>query len=154
MYWADIFLLSFIASSALLGAFQGLRETLLSLAAWTVAFGIALLFMGKFALLLTPFMVFETMRLSIAFISLFVVTLALAQWINGLYLYTLYLRADSWIDRLFAFLMGCGRGIIVALVLVFIAQWTVLPHKTGWQTAYLLPLFQHINEFLWSHLHY
>lgn len=144
MNWIDVAILALIAVSALVSLLRGFVREALSLAAWVLAFWVALTFAARLAA--TPLLMEQidspTVRAAAAFVALFLLTLLVGVLINVLVSQLVRKTGLSGTDRIVGAVFGVGRGIIVVGVLVLLAGFTQLPTEPWWRGSALLPQFQ------------
>ncbi|MEQ8486890.1 MAG: CvpA family protein [Pseudomonadales bacterium] len=138
MATADILIAIIVLLSAVIGLVRGLIKEVLSLASWLAAFILALYFAPDVADLLRGQLADQGVRLVVAFLAVFVVTLiagGLLQWLVGGLVKTTGLSGT---DRLLGFLFGAGRGVLVCVV-VLIALQRFAEAGGWWQSSELIP---------------
>ena len=120
--WVDWIIIVVLTLSTLISLWRGFVREALSLAAWIVAFVAASVFADTVAELLSGVIDNVTGRYIVAYVVLFVGVLILGTLLNALMAKLVRLTGLSGLDRLLGTLFGFTRGLIVVLVLVFIAQ--------------------------------
>jgi len=144
MNWVDVAILVLIALSALVSLMRGFVREALSLAAWVLAFWVALTFAARLAA--TPLLIEQidspTVRAAVAFVALFLATLLVGVLINVLVSQVVRKTGLSGTDRIVGAVFGIGRGIVVVGVLVLLAGFTQLPAENWWRDSMFLPQFQ------------
>ena len=100
MNWVDIVILVIIALSAVISLFRGFFREAISLATWVVAFWVAIQFSGKLDPMLGGLINSPTARMTVAFASLFLITLT-GQYMPGM----LVLRNDGFKLRFYSQLL-------------------------------------------------
>ena len=150
MNWIDLAILVLIALSALVSLMRGFVREALSLAAWVLAFWIALTFAARLAA--TPLMMDQidspTVRAAVAFVALFLLTLVVGVLINVLITQLVRKTGLSGTDRIVGAIFGVGRGIVVVGLLVLLAGFTQLPTESWWRDSMLLPQFQSLAMWM------
>ncbi|SCZ63734.1 CvpA family protein [Thiohalomonas denitrificans] len=142
MNWADYSILAIIALSLLISLVRGFTKEALSLAGWLVAFWVALTFANNLEPLLQPYIEVPSVRLSVAFAVLFLVTLLLATLVNFMAVQLVRKTGLSGTDRFIGAFFGIARGVVVVLALVILAGLTALPEDPWWSASLLIPYFQ------------
>src|SRR5690625_965984 len=84
MTWVDFAILGIIAISAILALFRGFVREALSLATWLLAIWIALVFARPASTFLDGFIHSASLRLAIAYVGLFILTLIVGVLVNHL----------------------------------------------------------------------
>ena len=132
MTWLDYAVLGVLAISVAWGVWRGLVREVMSLAGWVMAFLAANLFAGPLAEALPRSISREEIRLLIAFVAIFVVTLTLAT-ITALLL-AKFLKAVGLggLDRTLGGLFGLARGLIILVAFALLAGLTRLPLDPIW----------------------
>jgi membrane protein required for colicin V production len=120
--WVDWVIIAVLTLSTLISLWRGFVREALSLAAWIAAFVLASLFADSVAGMLSAIIENVTGRYIAAYIVLFVSVLVLGTILNALMAKLIRLSGLSTLDRLLGTLFGFTRGLIVVLVVVFIAQ--------------------------------
>lgn len=120
--WVDWVIIIVLTLSTLLSLWRGFVREALSLAAWVLAFVAASLFANDLAVLLSGVISNVTGRYMAAYVLLFVGVLVLGTVINAFMARVIKLAGLSFLDRLLGTLFGFTRGLIVVLVVVFIAR--------------------------------
>ena len=120
--WVDWIIIVVLTLSTLISLWRGFVREALSLAAWIVAFVAASVFADSVAALLSGVIDNATGRYIAAYVVIFVGVLILGTLLNALMAKLIRLTGLSGLDRLLGTLFGFTRGLIVVLVLVFIAQ--------------------------------
>ncbi|MDD2915161.1 MAG: CvpA family protein [Gallionella sp.] len=120
--------------SLLLGLWRGLVYEVLSLLGWPIAFVLSRMFANDFAPLLPIEQ--ETARVAVAYAAVFIA--ALIVWGVLAWLFSRLVKAAGlgWLDRMLGgFLFGLLRGVLVILVLVWLAGMTDIPEQPFWRSA-------------------
>ncbi len=130
----DITVIAILLLSMGLGLWRGLVYEILSLLGWPLAFVISKLFAVKVAPLLpiAP----ETARAAAAYVVVFIG--ALIVWSVIVWLLSKLIKAVGlgWLDSGMGGLFGLLRGMLLVLVLVWLAGVTTLPSQPFWREAY------------------
>ena len=144
MNWLDVAILVLIALSAVISLLRGFVREALSLAAWVLAFWVALTFAARLAA--TPWLSAQiespTARIGAAFVALFLLTLVVGAIINFLVAQLVSKTGLSGTDRLIGAVFGVARGVVLVGVLVLLAGFTQLPEERWWNESSLLPQFE------------
>lgn len=134
----DIIILIVVLVSALIGLARGLVKEVLSLASWLAALILALYFAPVLAAGLAGQLADESVRLVVAFILIFLVTLvagSLLQWLAGGLIKSTGMTGT---DRFLGFLFGGARGVLACLV-ALIALHRFAEAGDWWESSVLVP---------------
>jgi membrane protein required for colicin V production len=141
MLWVDYGILGIIVISALMSIGRGFIREILSLAAWAIAFWVAM----NFSSLVDPFFTAVTvpsMRKLLAFLTVFVAVLLLAALVNSFLGKLITATGLSGTDRALGIIFGAVRGAGIVSILVLLAGFTPLPKDPWWQQSMFLKYFQ------------
>ncbi len=133
----DYAVLGVLAVSMLLSVMRGAVRELLSLAGWVVAFMAAKSMAASFAPLLPASIEDESIRMSVAFIAIFLATLLAMGLVAILASAMIKTVGLGFVDRFLGSLFGLVRGLLVVLLIVLAAGLTTLPREPFWQKALL-----------------
>lgn len=133
----DYAVLSVLAVSMLLSVMRGAVRELLSLAGWVVAFMAAKSMAGNFAPLLPASIEDESLRMSVAFVAIFLATLLAMGLVAMLASAMIKTVGLGFVDRLLGSLFGLVRGLLIVLLVILSAGLTALPQEPFWQKALL-----------------
>ena len=140
----DIVLLVIIAIPALVGVFYGFLNILFSLLAWAVACGVAVKFSSVFEPMLVEFIDSEAIRMGLAFVGLFLVSLMVFSTLGYLIVKLLGRSGLTAADRILGLLFGVGLGGAIVTLVIFFAGFTAFPQEPWWQTSKMIKPFQTI----------
>ena len=120
--------------SLLLGLWRGLVYEVLSLMGWPLAFLLSRQFAGSLEPLLPVGQ--ETARVALAYALVFIA--ALIVWGMLVWLFAKLVRAAGLgvLDSLLGGMFGLLRGVLVILVLVWLAGMSAIPGQPFWRDAY------------------
>lgn len=138
MATVDIIILIVVLVSALIGLARGLIKEVLSLASWLAAFILALYLGPAVADRLAGQLADESVRLVVAFVGIFLVTLiagGMVQWLMGRLIKSTGLSGT---DRFLGFLFGSVRGLLACMV-GLIALHRFAEAGQWWQASVLVP---------------
>lgn len=146
MIWVDAGIVGVIALSAGISFMRGFVKESLSLAAWILAFWVALTFAYRLAGL--PWVQAQidsaTLRVVVAFVLLFLLTLFAGSLVNVLFGKLVRKSGLSGTDRMLGVVFGIVRGVVVVSVLVLLAGLTELPREPWWDQSLLIGHFQQV----------
>jgi len=147
MNWVDVAILVIISLSAVISLFRGFVREALSLATWILAFWVSIGFADKLDPLLSGMIASPTARLTVAFATLFLITLIVGALVNYLIGQLVQKTGMSGTDRVLGILFGIGRGIVLVSVLVLLGGLPQLSRESWWQESMLIVHFQ--NAAIW-----
>lgn len=149
---ADLFFLAVVIISAVIGLFRGLVREALSLAAWILAFVIALRFGPQAAEYLTPYVSVPSVRLATAYSVLFLATLILGAIINFFLGKMVRATGFSGTDRTLGLCFGVARGIAILVIAIMLARLTVVRDDPWWKDSvfilYLEPWAEQLQGWI------
>lgn len=137
MTWFDYTVIIIAVWSILLGWWRGFVYEVLSLLGWVAAYAVARWQAVNLAALMPAELGIEAIKVTVAFVLLFVATLIVSGIAVWLLLKLIKLTGLGWIDGLFGSLFGMLRGMLLMLMLVLLAGLTDLPKKPFWREAKL-----------------
>ncbi|MCH8543289.1 MAG: CvpA family protein [Alcanivorax sp.] len=147
MNLADGVILFIIAVSALISVRRGFMREAFSLVTWVAAFVVARLFGPGLEVMLESSIETPSIRMAVAFGSLFAATLIVGALINHLLGELVRVTGLSGTDRLFGMVFGAVRGMVVVIVLVALAG-PMFVEDAWWQQSMLVPQFAMMED--WS----
>ncbi|MBZ2187679.1 CvpA family protein [Alcanivorax sp. JB21] len=147
MNLADGVILFIIAVSALISVRRGFMREAFSLVTWVAAFVVARLFGPGLEVMLESSIDTPSVRMAVAFGSLFAATLIVGALINHLLGELVRVTGLSGTDRLFGMVFGAVRGMVVVIVLVALAG-PMFVEDAWWQQSMLVPQFAMMED--WS----
>jgi membrane protein required for colicin V production len=148
MIGVDYAILGILLISSFISLIRGFVKEALSLAGWVLAFWISLSFAVPLSKLLASSMDDPTLRLIIAFVVLFVLTLIVSAVINFFASRLVQRTGLTGTDRFLGVIFGFLRGALLVSVLVLLAGLTSLPKESWWDDSFLLFRFQAIAMWI------
>jgi membrane protein required for colicin V production len=135
----DFVVFGVVVLSTLFGFARGFMRVAVSLAAWVVAFVLAIQLSTPLGAMLPEFGESPTARYLTAF-ALIVIVVLLVGALLGWLLYRL-VRAIGlgFLDRLLGGIVGVARGVLIVVIGVLVAGLTSLPQQVWWQNAMFAP---------------
>ncbi|MEM5529958.1 CvpA family protein [Gammaproteobacteria bacterium AS21] len=141
MNWADWVILAILAISALFSLRRGFVKEALSLVTWVSAFIVARLFAEALALVLESYIATPSIRMAVAFGSLFVLMLIGGAIVANLFEMLISATGLSATDRILGMGFGIARGALVVVVLVALVAQTPAVKDLWWGQSQLIPHF-------------
>ena len=148
MIGVDYAILGILLISSFIRLVRGFVKEALSLAGWIMAFWISLSFAVPLSKLLDTSMADPTLRLIVAFIVLFILTLIVSAVINFFASRLVQRTGLTGTDRFLGVIFGFLRGALLVSVLVLLAGLTSLPKESWWDDSFLLFRFQAIAMWI------
>lgn len=145
--WADLLLIAIILISALISIKRGLAKEVLSLLSWVLAFTVAFLFSEKLASLLANWISTPSVRITVAMVSLFAMTLIVGAMINNLIADMLKKTGLTGTDRLFGVGFGLLRGFVIIMALLTVSKSSFFLDD-WWRQSVFIPRFLALES--WS----
>ncbi|HEY8887014.1 MAG TPA: CvpA family protein [Gallionella sp.] len=127
----DFVVIGILSFSMLLGLWRGLLYEVLSLLGWPIAIILSKLSAASVAPLLP--IAQEEMRITVAYVLVFVAVLIAWGLVVRLIAKMLKAIGSDWADRAMGGLFGVMRGVLVVLVLVWLAGLTHVPEQPFWR---------------------
>ncbi len=153
MIWVDWAILAIIGLSALISIMRGFVREALSLAGWIAAFLLAKTFYEPVAEMLVDHIDTNSIRLGVAWVSIFVITLFLAGVVNYIIGKMIDKAGLSGTDRFLGMGFGALRGVlIVALIVLGLKQFTPVPKDEWWGQSALIPHMELVAEWFYDKL--
>jgi len=152
MIWIDYALIAVIVISTLISLVRGFFKETLSLLSWIAAFLVAKFYHAHLATLLVDYVSTPSLRLLIAFFSIFVVTLILGALINHLISQLVEKTGLTGTDRALGMIFGALRGVAIIVILMLAAATTPMPQDDWWQQSLLIEHFQQIAVWVMDFL--
>ena len=148
MVWADYLILLIILVSALIGVWRGFVREAFSLGTWILAFWVSLFFSHPFAGLLQGAITEPSLRLGVAYLSLFIMTLLVGALVNHLASSLVKVTGLTGMDRTLGVFFGIARGLVLVVILVMLAGLTPMPGDSWWKDAFFIEYFEGLA--VWS----
>ena len=148
MSTADIVILCLIALPTIVGVFYGFLNILFSLLSWAVSLGLSVKLVPYFSPLLENYVDTPILRIILAFIGLFILSLLIMSGISFLIVKLLGRTGLTAADRILGLFFGMGLGGVIVVVIVFLAGFTAFPQEPWWEESKLAEPFERISE--WS----
>lgn len=135
----DWVLLLVVLVSTLISLKRGFVKEALSLGALLIAVFVARMFGGQVATLLGGIIAVPSVRLMVAYGSLFVATLAVGSMINHLISHVVAMTGLTGTDRLLGMVFGLARGILIIVVIVGVLERAPVTGDDWYKKSYLIP---------------
>ncbi len=144
MIWIDIAILVVLGISVTISLVRGFVRESLSLAGLVAAVAASFYLSQPASQLLEGIVETPSLRLMIAVVVLFVVTLFAVAILNFFVVKLIKVTGLSGTDRMIGVIFGTLRGILVVTVLVVLASMTTLPEDPWWQQSVFLIYFEQL----------
>ena len=133
----DYVVLLIVGLSIILSMMRGLIKEILGLVGWVAAFLVAKLYVLQVVPLLPDTIPTEALRFLAGFLILFLSTLLICSLLSIAITHIFKRAGISWVGRSLGALFGLARGLIIVLIMVFIAGLTKFPQDSRWRNAML-----------------
>ena len=140
MTWLDYAVLGVLALSVAWGVWRGLVREVISLAGWVIAFLAANLFAEPLAEALPRSIAQPELRVIVAFLAIFLVTLTLATLAAMALSRALKAVGLGGLDRTLGGLFGVARAALIVLAFALVAGLTSLPRQSAWKESWWGPV--------------
>jgi len=134
----DIVILIITVLSSAFGLWRGLIKEVLSLLTWIAALLVSRVYSEPLAGLMTGMIENDGIRYVSAFVILFFIVMMFGTFLNSLMSKLLSVTGLKLADRLLGAGFGVARGVIIVLVIMFIASMFVSETEL-WQQSQLVP---------------
>lgn len=131
-----------ILASAIVGLWRGVVREILSLLGWVLALVAAIMFGGDAGGFLPGSIQNPGLRYLLGMLLVLVGVLIIAYLLGWMLHKLLHAAGLGWLDRGLGVIFGLMRGLLVVLVLVFIAGLTRVPQEKWWRESLLAPYLQ------------
>lgn len=152
MVWADFCILGIIVLSALVSLWRGFMKEAISLVTWIMAFWVAIGFSDLLAIRLQSWIETPSLRLIVAFTTLFLITLLIGAMVNHFVSLAVQKTGLSGTDRMIGAFFGLARGVVLVAVLVLLGILFQLPRDKWWRESALIPYMQPVAMWMSSFL--
>lgn len=149
MNLADGVILLIIVISALIGLWRGFVREAFSLVTWVAAFVVASLFSQGMDSLLASHIPTPSVRMAVAFGTLFILTLFVGALLNHLLSELVRMTGLTGTDRALGVVFGLLRGVLLVVVLVALGQ-QFFGQDSWWTSSALMPGFLGLQQWLWA----
>ena len=117
--WGIIFLLTV---STLVSIWRGFSREAISLLGWIISFVIANLYAGTAAISLVSVIDNAMARLLASWLLIFIVVLLITTFFSKVFSKVVFAVGLGFLDRLLGIVFGFARGVIIAMVIVFLGR--------------------------------
>jgi membrane protein required for colicin V production len=135
MSWLDYAVLGVMGISIVWGIWRGLVREVISLAGWVIAFLAANLFAGPLAETLPASISRPELRLALAFVGVFLLTLTVTTLAGLLFSRLVKAVGLGGLDRTLGGLFGVARGALIVLAFTVLAGLTSIPFSPTWKQS-------------------
>jgi membrane protein required for colicin V production len=146
MIWADWFLLAALVVSILIGVIRGFTREILGLVSWIVAIVAALLLAPSAVGWLEHHVSTPSLRVASAYALVFFVALVLGAIVTSVVSMLVRKSALSGFDRMVGGGFGLIRGVLVAVVVVWLVGLTPARQDPWWQESMFIPRIEWLAE--------
>jgi membrane protein required for colicin V production len=136
----DYAALGALALSVAWGLWRGLAREVISLSGWVLAFLAANLFAEPLAGALPQSISHRELRVIVAFLAVFVVTLTAATLLAMVLSKALKAAGLGGLDRTLGGIFGLGRALLIVLAFALVAGLTALPRQPLWRDSWSGPV--------------
>jgi membrane protein required for colicin V production len=146
--WIDYVIIAIIVFSTLISIARGFFREALSLLTWIAAFWVGFHFSKNLSLLLQPYLSQNNLRIILAFVLLFILTLIAGSMINFIITRLVSRAGLGGFDRMLGMLFGLGRGILFVAVILLVVHVIVPPQDPLWSRSLLAVYFNPMESYL------
>ncbi len=145
----DWIIVAIVGVSAIYGLIRGFVRELMALVAWVAAYFIARMFAYQLSHILASWIDTELLRLSLAFVLLFIATLVVSGLLINLMTNLVSISGLTATDHIFGIAFGVLRGALIVMVIVSLLSLSPVSRDTWWQSSILIPHFVMVDD--WTH---
>ena len=138
----DYLIIILIGFSTIISIWRGFIREVLSFIVWVLAFMIAIFFSGPLATYLSWMSESQTVRVSVSFITLFLLTLIIGALISFLIVKLVDVTGLSGTNRFLGAIFGLLRGVLVITIIVFCLNWSNIKNQSIWKSSRMIPFFE------------
>ena len=117
--WGIVFLLTV---STLVSIWRGFSREAISLLGWIISFVIANLYAGTAAISLESVIDNAMARLLVSWLLIFIIVLLTTTFFSKIFSKVVFAVGLGFLDRLLGIVFGFARGVIIAMVIVFLGR--------------------------------
>lgn len=140
--WFDLCIIGVMGLSGLVGLVRGVIKEAFILASWVVAIWLSVHY-GKLASsYLTGLIDIPSIRTVAGFAAVFVGAWTVSSAVGYLLARVIHGAGLSGLDKMAGLVFGVARGVLVVVVLVFLARETPFIKDPWWHESRLVPVFQ------------
>ena len=139
MTWLDYFIITAIAISSVIGLIRGFTKEAISLVIWGLAIFLGMRFSPMLSYVFAKYIASSQLRLALSFIILMLSTLIIGAITNYLLTEIINKTGLGGTNRSIGFVFGLLRGLLIAAVVLLIAQFSPLPKSADWKNSILVP---------------
>ncbi len=151
MQWIDWAIVIVIGLSAAISLLRGFTREALALAGWILAFFVAKGFYREFSSLLTSYIDTPSLRYSVAWVSLFIITLIVMGLINYVLSQLIEKTGLSGMDRIMGMVFGALRGVLlVSVAVILLREFTLVNEDDWWKKSQLVPHVEVLGNWFYE----
>lgn len=152
MTWLDITIVVLLAVSTVVSLVRGMTREVLSLAAWIVAFGMAIFYANRVSGLFSGFVHVPWLRYVGSFLLVLVAALLLASMLSRFIGMAIKTSGMGMGDRLLGMVFGFVRGIVVVALLTVLMSTMPVADEAWWKESKLMPYFRGGTQWLMKYV--
>ncbi|HSB97310.1 MAG TPA: CvpA family protein [Spongiibacteraceae bacterium] len=141
--WADWTIVAILGVSCVLSLLRGFVREALSMVAWILATFVAIAFHERLAAVFSKWIDTPSLRLIMAFATLFVLTLLVGAIVNKLLGTLIAASGLGGLDRLLGTVFGLTRGLLIVLaIVIWLPMALPVKQDSWWYESALIPHFE------------
>ena len=146
MIWADWFLLAALVVSIIIGIIRGFTREIMGLVSWIVAIAAALLLAPSAVGWLEPHISTPSLRIAASYALVFFAALVLGAIVTTIVSMLVRKSALSGVDRMVGGGFGLLRGVLIAVLLVWLVGMTPARKDPWWESSMFIPRLEVLAE--------
>ena len=144
MNGVDVGITVIMILSCTVGVLRGFVKETISLLSWLLAAWIAITYANVGAQSLTPVVSNEAVALLLALIGIFIGVLIFGAIMNKIISFVISKVGLGPFDKIIGILFGFVRGVILVVMLIYVAILFDFDHSTTWKASVLVPFFMQV----------
>ena len=148
--WLDWTFIGLTAASVLIGFVRGFLREVFSLVSWVAAIWLAFVFSPTLAPYFDAHIQSQSLRLLLSFAVIFVAVVVLGAILSHVISELAHRSGLSGTDRTLGLVFGGIRGVLLVVLLVFLAKFTPFTEEDWWKTSILVPHMEKVLAWVTS----
>lgn len=144
----DWVIIGILVLSSLISLTRGFVREALSLFVWVAAFVVARMYSGNLATLLADYISTGSVRWVVAFVILFLGTIAIGGMLTYLISELVRVTGLGSTDRVLGMVFGLVRGLVLLVAIVYGLKLTMVPEDPWWKESLIIPHLELLADWV------